>query len=167
MVHPHPGRVADGDAVSVLDEADLQVLDNDVGYIRHVKAAAGDMSGPANADDGLVGADLGAGWELDLALDPDHLGLVASNSSAELRGVVDGHGGATLAARGCADRVVFGKALDIPGGKAKAPEGARCGQWGQGGEDRDEIVEPHGDGPGSWDGVMSCRWKCDTNKGCY
>ncbi len=51
VVYPDPGGIPDGDAVVVFDETDLQVLDDDVGRVEHVKSLVGDFGCAANAND--------------------------------------------------------------------------------------------------------------------
>jgi hypothetical protein len=128
VIHPDPGRVPDGDAVIVLDKGDLQVLNDDIGRVDHIQAAAGDVSRLANANDGLVGPNLWAGSEVELPLDLDNPALVTRNSCFEVVHIVDRHGGAPFSARGWADRIVFGETLNVPSGEAKPAEGGRCHQ---------------------------------------
>lgn len=67
VIDPHASGVADRDAVVVEDEADFEVLDDDVGCVDNVDAAACDVGGRADAEEGFVGGHLETGREGDVA----------------------------------------------------------------------------------------------------
>ena len=54
VVDPDTGRITNGDAVVVVDVADLEVPQNHIGAILHVNATACDVGCVLDADDGLV-----------------------------------------------------------------------------------------------------------------
>jgi hypothetical protein len=153
MVNPNPCRVANGDAIIVKYMRYSEVLKDDVGRVHHIQPLAGDVSCASDANDGLVGANLGTtGREVELALDENNLGLIAGNSCAELGRSSNRNRRPSLTSdRGSSHRVVFGEALDIPRRKAECAEGRSRGHGGQSGEEGDDAVEPHGDNPGTWD----------------
>lgn len=134
MIHPHARRVSDRDAVVIQDVADLQVLQDHVGRIEHVDALAGDVRRGLVPDKALVGANLEPRGKLQRALQDDGSGISAGDGSLELRNGGDGDGWAALAAGGLAEGVVFGVALDVPGGNTEPVEGVTGGQACEGAE---------------------------------
>ena len=165
VVNPNPGGVADGDAVVVQDVADLEVADDHVGHVEHVQPLAGDLGSLANANDRLVGTNLGAGREVERALDEDNLRVITQDGRAELGRGSDRHGGAALTTGGGTDRVVLCETLNVPGREAEGAQGGRGRQRGQRGEDGDKV-EPHCEGPGCLEqSERSCRGYVDRNTG--
>ena len=115
MVDPDARRVPDGDAVVTQDKADLEVADNDVVDVVQIKTAARDVSGSADTYHRLVGTNFGSRGEVEVAFDQDGPRNIISHRAAKVFDGFDRYALASRAARGCADRVVFGEALDVPG----------------------------------------------------
>lgn len=114
VVDPDTRRVADGDAVVVFDEADAQVLDDDVGAVEDVDATASDMRRRADADQGLIGADLEARGEHHLAHDVDDLGCISGHSRLESRRAAHCHCFTSFSAGRETDGVLFGEPFNSP-----------------------------------------------------
>lgn len=115
MVDPDARRVPDGDAIVAQDEANLQVANNDVVDVVQIKTAAGDVSGVADTYHGFVGSNFGSRSEVEAAFDKDGSRNVIGHCVAKVGHGLDCYALASLAARGGADRVVFGEAFHVPG----------------------------------------------------
>jgi len=138
VVDPDAGGVPDGDAVVAGDEADFEVAEDHVGDVLEVEAAAGDLRGGSDAEDGLVGADLDSRGEGDVALDEDDLWRVAGDGLLEISGVVDCYGCAALSAGGGTQRVVSREAFNTP--CCKAVEGKSADKRLRDGRNEKESV---------------------------